>query len=513
MRVPGRRDATDADVHTLTRMNIRIRFRRAALLAVLLAFSGVASADPLSAPGAAARQALQRGDYAEASRAFEAAARDFPSSFTPEFLLSAAEAAQKAGDAPRAQRLIRQIPDNSLDAGQLTRLQALNAALASPAAPAPAAAPEAVAPAAGTVALPGIGTATGGGIALLLPLNGPLATSAGALRDGFVAADTRNGSHHAVRVYDSGDSADAALAAYQQALRDGAQLVVGPLRKDAVAAIAALGQPAVPVLALNYLDDTAKAPFHLFQYGLAPEDEARAAAERAVADGGKRAIALVPRSEWGERVLAALDKRLRDLGGAVLKSARYAPGDTDYGKTIQDLLNLDASDARHKALTGILGEKTEFEQRRRDDIDFIFFAARPSDARMIWPQFRYYRATGLPVYATSLVYDGGGDNELNGVRFCDMPWMLQNDGAVATLRTELAASQPAAKSQPRLFAMGLDAYALSTMLLAGQVQTGTIYPAATGGLRMAPDGAIARTLSCAQFRDGGVRSLDPAATP
>lgn len=501
-------------------MNQLIRLPRIAIsmAALLLIFSGTLRADPLSAPGGAARAAMQRGDYAEASRAFEEAAHAFPSSFTPEYLLSAADAALKAGDPVRAQRLLKQIPDNSLDSTQLARMRAIEIGLAQissepalpPLPPAPAASPApAAAPATAPAPLPG--AAGNGVIALLLPLTGPLASSAETLRDGFIVANGKSGNHSTVRIYDSGSTNEQSLAAYQQALQEGAGFVVGPLRKESVGAIAALGQPQVPVLALNYLDETAHAPLNFYQYGLAPEDEARAATERAVADGDKRAIALVPRSEWGERVLAALDKRLHELGGGVLKSARYNPGDTDYGKTIQDLLNLESSDARHKALTSIIGRKTEFEPRRRDDIDFIFFAARPSDGRMIWPQFRFYRATGLPVYATSLVNAGGGDNELNGVRFCDMPWMVQSEGSVASLRNEISATN--AKAQPRLFAMGLDAYAIVSMIQSGQMQTGTVYPATTGLLRMTPGGSITRNLICAQFRDGGLRILDAAAAP
>jgi outer membrane PBP1 activator LpoA protein len=126
---------------------------------------------------------------------------------------------------------------------------------------------------------------------------------------------------------------------------------------------------------------------------------------------------------------------------------------------------------------------------------------------MIWPQLRFYRATGLPVYGTSLIYNGTADTELNGVRFCDMPLMLQADSTWSSLRTD-AADLPAIKTQPRLFALGYDAYNLVNLMQAGKMQTGAVIPAASGGLLMKANGAIARTLSCAQFRDGGIRTLD-----
>jgi outer membrane PBP1 activator LpoA protein len=482
----------------------RLRRTGAILLAgsALLAFSTVVSAEPppFAAPADSARRALDDGHYADASRAFEDAARASSGPFSAEFFLSAAEAAQKAGDNPRAERLSSQIPAGSLDLSQMARLQIIRTTF-----------PAAVAVAASvpiTAALPAL--PSGAGLALILPLSGALASTAEAVRDGFLTAYLKSGGRIPVRLYDSGASNESSLAAYQQAAREGAGFIVGPLRKESIAAIAAQGQLQVPVLALNYLDEAAHVPNNFFQFGLAPEDEARAIAEQAVAQGDKRAIALVPQTEWGERVLAALDKRLRELGGGVLKAARFKPGTVDYSDMIQDLLNLQASQSRHNALTGIIGSKSEFESHRRDDVDFIFMASRPSEGHMIWPQLRFYRATGLPVYATSLIYNGAADSELNGVRFCDMPLMLQADSSWASLRSD-SADLPAIKNQPRLFALGYDAYNLVNLMQSGKMQTATVIPAASGGLLMKANGAIARTRGCAQFRDGGIKSLDAAA--
>ena len=492
-------------------MNIDLRPRCLPLLAgaVLLAFSAVGSAEPppYAANADAARRAFDDGHYAEASRAFEDAARTSSAPFTGEFLLSAAEAALKSGDAARAEKLCALIPSGSLDTAQMSRLQAIRAVASTTAASTPIGASwsAGTAPVAITPALPAL--PSGAGIALILPLSGALASTAEAVRDGFLSAALKNPNHLPIRVYDSGSSSESSRTAYQQALREGAGFIVGPLSKESTAAIAAMGQVQVPVLALNYLDEAARAPTNFFQFGLAPEDEARAIAENAVVQGGKRAIAIVPQSEWGDRVLAAFDKRLRELGGGVLQSARYKPGAVDFSKTIQDLMNLEASQSRHNALTSILGSQSEFEPRRRDDVDFIFMPARAAEGHMIWPQLRFYRATGLPVYATSVIYSGGSDNELNGVRFCDMPMMLQADSAWAGLRSEVA-DLPTIKSQPRLFALGYDAYNLVGLMQGGKLLTGTVFPSASGGLVMKPNGAIARTLSCAQFKDGGIRALD-----
>lgn len=345
--------------------------------------------------------------------------------------------------------------------------------------------------------------------ALLLPLSGPLASSAEAVRDGFLGAHKRAGGKGTIKVYDAGNTNDTTLAAYRLALDEGAALVIGPLRKESVANLVAAGTK-VPTLALNYLDESVAVPSDFYQFGLSPEDEARSAAERAVADGDKRALALVPNTDWGARVLAAFDKRLHELGGGVVQATRYTPGKADFSKPIQDLMKLDASEARHKALTSIIGAKTEFEPRRRDDVDFIFMAARAADGRLLWPQLRFFRATDLPVYATSAVFEGQADRELSGVRFCDMPWMIQSS-SYTDERTK-SAEFASLHSQPRLFALGRDAFFLASLIEAGQLRAGTSYPAATGNLQLTGKSIIARGLTCARFTSDSIEPIESGVT-
>ena len=343
------------------------------------------------------------------------------------------------------------------------------------------------------------GYASGGneGFALLLPLSGAMAATGEAVRDGFLAA--ASGGDTAVRVYDAGNSAESAVSAWQEALRDGASVIVGPLRKEALSALAGLGDPPVPWIALNYSGFSSG--YNRFQFGLAPEDEARAAAEDAVQQGLKRALVLAPGSDWGERAAQAFAARLSELGGSVLEQSQYASGAMNFAEPIQKLLNLDISKARLLTMTATLGTKPEFEPRRREDADLVFFAARAADARLIWPQLRFFRATDLPTYTTSAAYEGGMDPELSGLTLCDMPFMLNGaDSDAAELRGQLA-DLPAAKNQPRLLALGADAYTLARKIQAGELQSLQSFDAATGTLHV-NGGVINRSLRCARIKDG-----------
>lgn len=348
-------------------------------------------------------------------------------------------------------------------------------------------------------------------IALLLPADGPLAEPAAAIRNGFLAAYYSDGSREngsLVRFYDTNVPEGQIWSVYQSALEDGAEIMVGPLDKRHVAALSGTAELPVPVLALNTVEDPgAVPPRRLYQFGLSPEDEARQIAERAALQGLVRAVALVPEGDWGTRVLNAFAQRLQDAGGELLEAQRYDPADSDFSGPIRRALNLDQSEARHQALRRITRRDLRFEPRRRQDVDFVFVAAFPRQARLIAPQLRFHHAADLPVYATSHVFTGradrDADQDMDGVMFCDVPWVLQPDSDDHALRDEISRLWPEEMaSYPRLFALGADAYRLLPYLdwLSGRPYER--WPGSTGLLHMDEQGRIHRTLGWARFVDG-----------
>lgn len=349
---------------------------------------------------------------------------------------------------------------------------------------------------------------SGAAMALLLPLSGQFSQSAEAVRDGFLSVYYSDPSHPPLRLYDVGGSADSARAAYAQALSEGAGIIVGPLTKEGVASLAAMGG-SLPVLGLNYLDASTPVPANFFQFGLAPEDEARSAAQLALARNQRRAVALVPNSEWGTRSLAAFDEALRKGGGQVVRAQRYTQGVNDQSKLIADLMGVSESEERHRALSAVLGAKSEFESQRRGDIDLVFLGARAQDARLLVPQLRFNRAGDLPIYTTALVYDGGQlSPDLAGLRFCDEPWMIGSGDALAAQRAS-AAALASAKSSPRLYAMGRDSYSLAVGLMRGSLRVGDGLDGASGRLEWQDRSAIGRRLECVQMGSDSLRTLQP----
>ncbi len=352
-------------------------------------------------------------------------------------------------------------------------------------------------------------------IAVLLPLSGPWAPAARAILNGFLVAHFNNRQAvrtTRIRIYDSWPWQKNIRKLYDKAVAEGARVVVGPLSKQAVAGMAAGGPLPTPVLALNIADFNASAPKGLYQFGLAPEDEARQVAERAALEGRLQAVVMVPRNDWGRRILEAFSQRYAALGGEVLESARYFPADSDFSGPIKRLFNIDESQARLWRLKRITGRRDiRFEPRRRQDIDMIFIAARPRQARLIVPQIRFHRGGGIPVYATSHAWNGvrdpAADRDMNGVIICDSPWTLSAAHKPGSLHQLLSRYWPdALRNHLRLYAFGIDAYNIVPYLEWLREQPYERFPGETGSLYVDNQGRVLRRLQWARF-SGGIAQL------
>jgi len=348
-------------------------------------------------------------------------------------------------------------------------------------------------------------------VALLLPLSGREQAYGEAVRDGFLAAYLQSPNKDLlplVRIYDTRQVG--APASYRSAIADGADMIVGPLLRDDVTQLMGSANGEAPVLALNLGNAGGYLPPVFYQFALDPEGEAREAARRPLADGHVRAIALVPANNWGKRLLDSFTAELGAVGGELLTSATYDPGEQDYSSAITRALNLDQSKERYRRLSDVLGMYPEFEPRRREDVEFIFVAAQPEQGRLIRPQLKFHYASDLPVYATSAIYqpDVAANKDLDGLAFTDMPWLLSlakdNSGLHAMVATSFVELQ---ENQPRLVAMGVDAFRLLPWLYSGQQVSGL--PGATGLLSITANGVVQRQLEWARFSNGRPLGLQP----
>jgi uncharacterized protein len=355
-------------------------------------------------------------------------------------------------------------------------------------------------------------------IGLLLPMSGPFAKSSAAIRDGFLAAyyqREKQDYQPVIQTYDTSNAPDI-VQIYAQAVKDGAQFIVGPLEKDTIASL--LRRPEIitlPTMVLNYADSDNAVPAEFFQFGLAPEDEARMVAERAWLEGHQQALAIFPEGEWGNRIYNAFAEHWQQLGGKVTATQSYPANTEDLSEPLRRLLNIDASENRAKALRAVLQTPIKFEAWRRHDADFIFMAAFPHQARQIPPQLKFLYAGDLPVYATSHIFDGRRDatkdRDLDGVTFTDIPWLLTPQQF--PLNDRIRQLWPETADQyARLYALGVDAYRLIPELDSLRASPYQEFPGATGRLVIDKNNRVRRTLLWARFVGGLPRLIPQTAT-
>ena len=357
-------------------------------------------------------------------------------------------------------------------------------------------------------------------IALLLPLTGSSAAAGRAVQNGFMGAYfataagldvTREASQEVaqtVRIYDV-NSEGGASAAYATAVEDGAEFVVGPLMKNSVTELANDILVPVPVLTLNYLPEDTLPPPGLFQFALAPEDEAASAAVRAFGDGYMRAVALVPNNDWGRRVLQSFRTEFEGLGGTLLDHRSYTPDNKDFSNEIENLMGLTGSVRRYQRMRANVGTNLQFDPRRRQDAEFIFLAAAAGPGRLLKSQLKFHYSGDLPTYSTSSVnsLDGRSNSDLNGIMFADTPWLIDPQPWIQYLPATFAKYWPEQRRLGRLHAMGYDAYNLIASLFAARRGEMAELDGATGTLFLDHNGRVHRRLAWAQFQNGRVVAL------
>ena len=134
----------------------------------------------------------------------------------------------------------------------------------------------------------------------------------------------------------------------------------------------------------------------------------------------------------------------------------------------------------------------------KSDADGLFLAADVEQARLARP----FMSNVLPTYATSLLHSGRAEPlanvDLNGIRFVEMPWLVQPDHPAVMSYARLDSLGPELQ---RFFALGIDAYRLAAeiMLNRGRINLDGV----TGRLGLSTTGnQVEREALATQFRDG-----------
>jgi hypothetical protein len=308
-------------------------------------------------------------------------------------------------------------------------LCALSAAQTSPASdgkPTPGIeAPAAAAPAADPAATEQTGESAR--IVLVLPLeSAAFGRAAEAVRAGFIAAAAEASANYAV----IGHGDDGVLPAFAKAKRAGARVIVGPLVRDDLKAVASAGLELPPTIVLNQLDEGAPLPESMYALSLSLDSEARQLARRARDDGAMSVAVIASDTPLQQRFAAAFNAEWILAGGGAPVMFRFDRSPEVLAQLRRDLI------------------RTQF--------DAALLAIDGADAALAKSYVK-----SIPTYASSLVNDRQpreARRDLDELRFVDIPWLVDPDAAsfAGLKRPEYTSA-----ALERLYALGIDAFRIA----------------------------------------------------
>ena len=240
----------------------------------------------------------------------------------------------------------------------------------------------------------------------------------------------------------------------------------------------------------------------MFQFGLAPEDEARSAATRAWDDGFRRMATLSTNDDWSQRANNAFKQQWEAMGGEII-GQEIVDQPATVANQMGELLKIRQSERRASSIQRLL-RYVKALPTPRQDLDALFLAATPLQARQIKPTLAFQYAASLPVYATSHSYtvdpSGSQNTDLDGLLVAETPWLLEHDDP---LYQGVTSNWPqAAGPLGRIYAMGIDAQRVFNRLPQMRQYPETRIDGATGLLSLTQDGRIQRDLAWGQIQDG-----------
>jgi ABC-type branched-subunit amino acid transport system substrate-binding protein len=166
-------------------------------------------------------------------------------------------------------------------------------------------------------------------IALLLPLSGRAASIGRSMQQAAEMSLFDSGAKElALATYDSGESADSTVEAYNKARTDGDALVLGPLFGPSASALAPLVKQGGANV-ISFSNDEKAAQPGVWVMGIAAPPQVRRVVDYARSQGIKRFAVFAPQTTYGNQMANALQEAAATRGGTVVGVEMFDPQSLD----------------------------------------------------------------------------------------------------------------------------------------------------------------------------------------
>jgi ABC-type branched-subunit amino acid transport system substrate-binding protein len=350
-------------------------------------------------------------------------------------------------------------------------------------------------------------------VAILLPLSGRDAAVGRALLDAAELAVFDFGDDSFVLdAYDT--ESKGAAAAAQQALSDGARLILGPLFARSVREVASVAQ-ARNVNVVSFSNDRAVAGPGVFIMGLPPSEAVTRSVAYARAQGVTRFAALLPSDPLGNRVAAALQDVAGKLEAEVTRVEYYDPGAPDVTNAVKRIAEFER---RRAAVVPAQSSPGRNQTGGETGFQALVMAEGGQRLRTIAPLLPFYDIDPAQVHMIGT--PAWEDQSLAAEPALVGAWFAAPDPA-GRADFERKYREAYGRSAPRITTLAYDATGLAAVL--ARVNTGPDFSAATlsspsgfagvdGIFRFAPDGVVERGLAVLQLDRRAIQVISPAPT-
>ncbi|KAA1158690.1 penicillin-binding protein activator [Pseudoalteromonas fuliginea] len=347
-------------------------------------------------------------------------------------------------------------------------------------------------------------------LVILLPQSGPNERLGDALKAGVLAAlDKQNISE--TLFLDENLNTEELAAKIEEINPD---FVVGPLLKANIDKLTAANTLInIPALHLNTFDGERISLQHYF-FALSPEHEVEQALEHFLAMGYQKPMLLAPNNVNGQRLIDYFNLQWQRYSETKPQIGLYNDK-KDMPNTITSLLEVDKSKERIKTVKALFKQEVENETRSRSDIDVIYILGDAIETRLIKPYLDVNVSTfadRIPLYASSKSHskqiDRTDKGDLEGLYFTELPWMLNSQVKLHTLRAQYDTLWPEQVDiSQRLFAMAYDAILVLPEIRQLSIVPGNEFSGLSGKLSINSNGHIERTLNWAQYSNRRIKPV------
>lgn len=360
-------------------------------------------------------------------------------------------------------------------------------------------------------------------VALLLPLSGRLASLGKAMADAaqmalFDLADLR---FQLLPLDDKGTAAGS-VAAANDAIAQGAQMIIGPLLGASVSAVAPIAQAAgVPVLAFS--SDRKVAAPGVYIIGFTPDAEVQRVVDFAALGGLTRFALAAPNNLYGNAVAAAMRRAVADNRATLVRVQLYDPATQDFAPPVRKLLGL-PEPAPPAPAAAPAASSAAPPLPPIPPVPTLTPPSRPFDALLLAEGGAQLRAlaaalatAGMPVPAVQLLGTGKWDEpNISSEPALIGAWFAAPSPASRD-EFEIQFKRTFGQNPPRLATLAYDATALAAVLARGPQQQPFTAAALTdpsgfygrdGLFRLTADGLAERRLAILRVDRDGVTVID-----